>query len=321
MGATVTKHDFSISPTTEPHATRRKLILEKHPEIKQLYGPDINTFYVILAFVATQLFFAVHSDKFSGWQFWLSAWLVGGAINHSLSLANHELSHNLCFRDTIWNELLAIAVNCAQGLPSGITFKKYHLEHHYYQGVDGIDVDIPTDFEGKVFNTTLRKVFWAFLQPLFYAIRPLLVKPKKPTFMEMLNSVVVFSFNFMLYRFVGIHAVVYNIASTLLGMGLHPVAGHFIAEHYEFVNSQETYSYYGPLNWISFNVGYHNEHHDFPKVAGVNLPKIRAIAPEFYENMKQHESWTKVIWNYIMREDVGPYSRVKRMKKGDLKDE
>jgi sphingolipid delta-4 desaturase len=103
-------------------------------------------------------------------------------------------------------------------------------------------------------------------------------------------------------------------------MGLHPVAGHFIAEHYEFVKNQETYSYYGPLNYLSFNVGYHNEHHDFPRVAGVNLPKIREIAPEFYENLKQHESWTKVIFNYIRFSNVGPFSRVKR-KARDSKNE
>ena len=73
------------------------------------------------------------------------------------------------------------------------------------------------------------------------------------------------------------------------------------------------YSYYGPLNWISFNVGYHNEHHDFPFVAGTNLPKVRAIAPEFYDTIPHYHSWSKVIFDYITDEKIGPFARVKRV--------
>ena len=318
MGAKVSTQEFSRVGGDEPHASRRKAILMKHPEIKELYGPDIRLLPMILTITIAQLSLAVYSTTLtSNWQWLFLAYSLGGTLTHWLSLGNHELSHNLCFKKTLYNELLGMTANLAQGLPSCVTFKKYHLEHHYSQGVDGIDVDVPSDLEGKIFNSTWKKIIWVFLQPLFYALRPMFVNPKPMDSKEALNIVLTVSFDVAFAYFFGIKAFLFNIASILLGMGLHPVAGHFIGEHFLFEEGQETYSYYGWLNLVTFNVGYHNEHHDFPRIPGFKLPMVKKIAPEFYDPLHSYNSWTMVIYDYIFRSDIGPYSRMKRSAKAE----
>lgn len=315
MGQTVSTQEFHRVGTDEPHHSRRKEILAKYPQIKELYGPDIRLLPMVLGIVATQLSLAVYSTTLDNWAWFILCYSIGGTLTHWLSLGNHELSHNLCFKRPIFNEMLAMVANCAQGIPSCVTFRKYHLEHHYYQGVDVIDVDVPTAWEGKVFNNTLKKVLWVFLQPAFYALRPLFVNPKPFCLHELANLVTTVSFDVAFCYFFGFKALFFNLAGTILGMGLHPVAGHFISEHYIFKEGQETYSYYGWLNLVAFNVGYHNEHHDFPRIPGFKLPMVRKIAPEYYDTLHSYDSWSGVIYDYIFRSDIGPYSRVTRPNK------
>lgn len=202
------------------------------------------------------------------------------------------------------------------GVPMSVTFKKYHLEHHRYQGDEVIDTDLPTLLEAKLFDTTFGKLCWVCLQPFFYTIRPLIVNPKPPTRLELINTAIQVTFDAIVVYFFGWSVLWYMISGTLLAMGLHPVAGHFISEHYMFKKGYETYSYYGPLNFITFNVGYHNEHHDFPAVPGSRLPEVKRIAAEFYDDMPQHNSWTRVLYDFITDPDVGPYARIKRKQRG-----
>lgn len=55
MGQKQTKHTFEWSYTDEPHATRRKEILEKHPEVKKYFGIDPSFKYVVVCMVLLQI--------------------------------------------------------------------------------------------------------------------------------------------------------------------------------------------------------------------------------------------------------------------------
>ena len=299
----------------------------KYPQIKKLMGYDPNFKYQVLLLMVIQ-FALAYLMRNASWPFlFVVAYSIGGVINHALLLALHEISHNLAFGHArpIHNRIFSLIANLPIGVPAAISFKKYHLEHHRYQGDEELDVDLPSQFEARMFFNTVTKFVWVVLQPFFYSLRPMFVNPKKPLPLEIVNMVLQFSFDAMIVHCWGGKALLFLIASSLMGMGLHPVAGHFISEHYMFTKGYETFSYYGPLNYVTFNVGYHNEHHDFPSVPGSRLPLVKEIASEYYKDLPQHNSWTKVLYDFITDPAIGPYARMKRKamrcKAGEEKEE
>ncbi|EDX15251.1 GD17692 [Drosophila simulans] len=186
MGQKFPRTDFEWVYTEEPHASRRKIILEKYPQIKKLFGHDPNLKWDL------------------SWS-WLivAAYCFGGIIYHSLMLDVHEISHNLAFGHSrpLHNRNLDFICNLPFGLPMSISFKKYHLEHHRYQGDETIDTDIPTLMEARLFDTTFGKFLWVCLQPFFYIFRPLVINPKPPTRLEIIITVVQLTFNALIVYF------------------------------------------------------------------------------------------------------------------------
>ena len=270
--------------------------------------------YKVIALVLFQ-FVVMFMTKDLPWSITLLlAYTISGVVNHALLLAIHETAHSAAFGHTkpSQNKLFSIFANLPIGVPCAIAFKKYHLDHHKYMGNEDIDVDLPTEFEARLFTNKFSKFIWVVFQGFFYSLRPLFVRPLPMQPMEALNFAVQFTFDALVYIYLGPKALAYMIAGSFMGMGLHPVAGHFISEHYMFKNGFETFSYYGPLNMLTFNVGYHNEHHDFPNVPGSLLPKVREIAPEYYKDLPSHNSWTRVLFDFIMDPAIGPYARIKR---------
>lgn len=97
---------------------------------------------------------------------------------------------------------------------------------------------------------------YSTFQIFFYALRPGLVRNQAPTRWHLINLVVQAIFDAIIVKFMGFRALGYFILSSFFAGSLHPCAAHFIAEHYLWDGlDQETYSYYGPLNVLAYNVG------------------------------------------------------------------
>ncbi|KAM7336627.1 hypothetical protein ACRRTK_005120 [Alexandromys fortis] len=201
MGNRVSREDFEWVDTDEPHAQRRLEILAKYPEIKSLMKPDPNLIWIITAMVLTHIA-SFHLVKDLEWK-WVLFWsfVFGSSINHSMTMAIHEISHNFPFGHyrALWNRWFGMFANLPFGIPYSVSYKMYHMDHHRYLGVDGIDVDAPSHFEGWFFCTPFRKLVWVVFQPLFIFLRPYFVSPKPVTSLETINIVAQITFNSMVY--------------------------------------------------------------------------------------------------------------------------
>ena len=283
------------------HALRRKEVMRVHGRaVQKLCGPEWRSKYVALLLVGASLYASlVLAPSLQRWSTWLLLAYVGGAtLSNALFLAIHELSHGLMFTSRGANTAFAMIVNLPIFIPYSVAFREFHLEHHKHLHSER-DMDVPTAFEARVVgaNSVLR-VAWVALQLVVYAIRPMCVRSPTVTPAFVANAALQVAFDAAVASRFGYAPFVFQLVSMLMAGGLHPTAGHFFAEHDALhvvdATPQRTYSYYGWLNWVSWNVGFHNEHHDFPYVPGSRLPQLRRIAPDFYDDSSAH-SWTRAI--------------------------
>lgn len=314
------KNEFVQVQYCEPHRTRTKAILHECPDMRKLIGKNPNTALAILGTVAVQLAACWLVSDQPWWVIVLTAYTIGAFADHALFVLIHECAHKLVFRGHTANRLMGLVANIPLLFPSAVSFEKYHIKHHSFQGIHELDGDLPNYWEAKLINNFfIGKVIWLLLYPFFQLFRMPRLKEIKPfDRWTALNWAVQLAVVFLVSWFWGVSAIAFLVCSFFFSVGLHPLGARWIQEHYLTDGKQETYSYYGVLNNVSFNVGYHNEHHDFPSIPWNRLPQVRKNAPAFYNTLSYHTSWTKLFFRFLFDKEISLFSRIIRSNRGKV---
>jgi sphingolipid delta-4 desaturase len=313
---------FQHSERPEPHRERTQALLKQHPEIRQLIGKNPITFWYAVGIVTLQTALAILLRNQPWWLVILVAYFVGAFANHALFVVIHEVAHKLIFKRATPNILAGMLANLPLAVPASVSFAKYHIKHHAFQGVYELDADLPFHWEARLVGRSWwRKALWLALFPVIEGIRPM--RLKEVSFWDRwstLNIVVQFGFDIAIFVLFGPKALAYLVLSLFFGIGLHPLGARWVQRHFLVEGGeQETYSYYGGLNKLALNVGYHNEHHDFPSVPWNNLPKVKQTAPEVYDGLASHSSWTRLLFKFLFDRDLTLYSRIVREERGGVR--
>ena len=315
------RSDFVYSEASEPHRIRTKQMLKEFPHLRGLIGKNPYTMLVILGLVGSMIGLAWLLRDSSWWLIFAVAYLYGAFANHALFVMIHECVHNLLFKNRTANRIAGLIANLPHAVPGYASFEKYHIKHHSFQGIHELDADLPNKWEAKLINNYfIGKVLWLFFFPIFQGTRVSRMR-EISLFDGMLitNIIVQVVFNVAIWYFMGWHALGFLFVSFWFSIGLHPLGARWVQEHYLTHDvDQETYSYYGPLNTVAFNVGFHNEHHDFPSIPWNRLPRLKKSAPEYYETLYYHKSWTKLFFRFLFDNEISLYHRILRKERGKV---
>jgi sphingolipid delta-4 desaturase len=295
------------------HLRRHRVILRDHAEVRELFGSDATTGAWAGALVVGQVAIALGVARRPLWVTLALSASAGAVIAHALGVLIHEATHNLIFKGSSKNKALAILANVPLGAPAAIAFRHQHLLHHRYLGETdfpgGKDTQAPTrqeiDFVGK---RTLRKLLSFTFGRFFYKARPANTPPRDAWLVANFGACILADIG--LVALAGPRALAYVVLSSLIGFGPHALGGRRVAEHLTIRRGQPTNSCYGLLNRVSFDVGYHVEHHDFPAIPWRRIRRLHALAREHYDGLAHVVSWGNLLAAYFFdgRFGVGQYT-------------
>ncbi len=284
------------------HIERSQKILRQYPEIKQYFGNYPPSVLAIAFLVSLQWFVAWLVRDLSWWQVGAIAFLVGQFILHSLGIFVHEAAHNLIFKSKLGSNLALFLIVCGSlSFGESLTYIAVHGKTHHLQLND-------YQYDHELWDRNLvefanNHLAWRILESLVHllpggviitdAIVSLLVKADSrqiksaqiSTSFNILLTLTSLSLYILAWFAISPQATLYLFWSLTLMASNWGITfrGQSIAEHHIYQQGK-TFSTYSWTNIPFFNTGYHDEHHTFPQVAWIHLPKIKKIAPEYFNN-------------------------------------
>jgi sphingolipid delta-4 desaturase len=327
------------SPVAVGHDDLRRRILERHPELRRLYGPDARTA------LAAPLILAVH---------WLTAWAVSGTnalvvfltafffgqlVMHSAAALVHETAHRLVFAERrlkLLFDVLLEAVLASFGRQ--LTYQHEHISSHHphlgdyerdYEHEDVCRFLARRSFRGRhpraqraltILELAVHLLPLGFLLaeqvfPRFYrratgrstrdALREIGATRPAPG-ERALFILVSAAANVLLFAWFGLLGWLYHVWALSIFLGKCGITnlGQSLSEHPTDDPARPTRSTYWWGNRLLFNTGYHHEHHTFPGVAWMRLPRLKAVAPREFD-VASDRSYLGHWWEHV-RSDFGP---------------
>lgn len=314
------------------HRDRARAMLKAHPEIKDLIGHTPSTALYCLAFVALHLGVALALAGQSWWLMVAAAYVLGPWINTNLFFLGHECQHGLVFERTRWNRVLYTITTLPLCLSAHHTWWIDHAVHHNDLGSPKDFLTrrrtfflatrrlSPMFFPWGVFMVPLQLIRSALGIVVYLAAvatgRPTpghlamsilaeehLISGYRRTstlYWAVLYPLACFAMLAGLFAYGGWMSVLYLALSAGFLTGFaHPWMFGLILGNAHFTghkNGQPTSSYYHWLNRLTLNHGLHTEHHDLAGIPWSRLPKLREIAPEFYDDLPQIKSYVALSW-------------------------
>lgn len=298
----LSKYSAMVPEEVAWHDARQGRIRKAHPEVRELYGYDARTQLAAVGTVGAH-FVVARALQGASVGPWLGATvLIGPTLAHAIGVLIHEATHNLMAKSPKVNQGWLLFLNLPLGAPAAVDFRAQHLLHHRYLGdvdpEEGKDTQAPTlEEDAWVGDSTWRKLLSFTAGRFHWKGRPAAAVPFDA--LRIANWMTSFGAIGCVGLLWGAQPALYLLCSSLLAFGPHTFGARRLSEHFPVQQGQPTNSYYGPLNWVSYNVGYHVEHHDFPNIPWTRVKRLKQLAREEYDDLFAFDSWTRLIVDYF----------------------